>query len=137
MTLVVDTGPLVALADRRDRRQSDVERILSEEQGDLIVPLPVATETDYLLGRRGGRRARLAFLEDLSSGRFLLAGLGQEDIFTIQGLEERYADLDPGLADLSVVIVAARHGTARVTTFDDHFRILRPIDDSPAFDIVP
>ena len=137
MTLVLDTGPLVALADRQDRMQAPVERLLRAEEGDLIVPLPVATETDYLLGRRGGRTPRLAFLDDLASGRYLVAGLSTADLATIEQLEERYADLDAGLADLSIVVIAARYGTARVATFDGHFRALRPLDDSPAFVVLP
>lgn len=137
MTMVLDSGPLVALGDRRDRMQATVERLIRAEEGNLIVPLPVATETDYLLGRRGGRDARLAFLEDLATGRFLLAGLSADDVATIATLEGRYADLDTGLADLSIVVIAARHGTARVATFDGHFRALRPLDDSPAFVVLP
>ena len=137
MTLVLDSGPLVALGDRRDRMQATVERLIRAEEGDLIVPLTVATEADYLLGRRGGRGARLAFLDDIAAGRFLLAGLSAEDATTIRSLEERYADLGPGLADLSTVIIAARHGTARVATFDGHFRALRPLDGSPAFIVLP
>ena len=137
MTLVLDTGPLVALADRRDRMQAPVEQLLRAEEGDLIVPLPVATETDYLLGRRGGRSARLAFPDDLASGRYLVAGLSSAEMATIAELEERYADLDAGLADLSIVVIAARFGTVRVATFDGHFRALLPLDDSPASVVLP
>ena len=42
-------------------------------------------------------------------------------------LERRYADLDVGLADLSVVVLAERWGTRRPLTLDDHFRALRPL----------
>jgi predicted nucleic acid-binding protein len=137
VTLILDTGPLVAHADRRDSRQAAVERLLREEEGELVVPLPVATETDYLLGRRGGRHPRLAFLHDLASGRFVVAGLSTADLDIIQDLERRYAELDAGLADLAIVIVAARHRTDRIATFDDHFRVLRPIDGSAAFTVLP
>ena len=117
--------------------QVPVERLLRDEEGDLVVPLPVATETDYLLGRRGGRSARLAFLDDLVTGRFTLADIDAADLSTIRDLEERYADLDAGLADLSIVVVAARRRTPRIATFDHHFRALRPIDASPAFIVLP
>lgn len=137
MTLILDAGPLVALADRQDRMQPEVERILRDEPGDLIVSLPVATEVDYLLGRRGGRVARLRFLDDLATGRFVPAGLSVDDLQTISDLERRYADLDAGLADLSIVVVAARHRTDRIMTFDQHFRALRPLDGSAAFVMLP
>jgi predicted nucleic acid-binding protein len=137
VTLILDTGPLVAHADRRDSRQAAVERLLREEEGELVVPLPVATETDYLLGQRGGRHPGLAFLDDLASGRFVMAGLSTADLATIQDLERRYPELDAGLADLAIVVVAARYRTDRIATFDDHFRVLRPIDGSAAFTLLP
>ena len=137
MTLVLDAGPLVALADRRDPMQPAIEQLLRDEAGQLLVPLPVATEVDYLLGRRGGRGPRLAFLDDLVSGRLALEGLSATDLATVRDLEGRYPELDAGLADLSVVVIAARHRTSRVATFDDHFRVLRPLDGEPAFTVLP
>lgn len=128
MTLVVDAAPLVALADRRDRFQPDIERLLRDEPGELVVPAPVTAEADYLLGRRIGSDARRAFLDDLATGRFTVACLDQGDYGAIVDLERRYADLDVGLADLSVVITAHHLGTRRIVTFDErHFRALRPL----------
>lgn len=137
MTLIVDTGPLVALGDRRDRMQAAVERVLVDEPGALILPETVMAEADYLLGRRGGRAARLGLMDDLAAGRFVLASLSPEDLGVIRDLERRYADLDAGLTDLSIVVIAARAGTDRVLTFDAHFRVLRPIDGRNAFAVVP
>lgn len=137
MTLVLDSGPLVALGDRRDRMQAVVEQLIRAEPGDLVVPLPVAAEVDYLLGRRGSRHARLAFLDDLAAGRFVLAGLDRTDMATVRDLEVRYAGLDAGFADLSIPVVAARHRTLRVATFDRHLRAIRPLVEGEAFVILP
>ena len=129
MTLVVDAAPLVAVADRRDPRQAAVEKLLREEPGELVIPAPVTSEVDYLLGRRLGRRARLSFLEDLAAGRFTVACLDEPDHRAVADLEHRYDDLDVGLADLSTVVVAGRYRTRRLLTFDErHFRALRPLD---------
>jgi predicted nucleic acid-binding protein len=117
--------------------QSAVERLLRDEPGELVVPLPVATETDYLLGVRGGRAARLGFIDDLAAGRLVLAGLTAADVATVRDLELRYPELDAGLADLSIVVVAARHRTNRIATFDEHFRVLRPLAGSDAFEVLP
>lgn len=137
MTLILDSGPLVALGDRRDPRQREVEQLLTREIGSLIVPLPVATEVDYLLGQRGGRVARLGFLEDMAKGRFLVECLTSDELLTVLALDRRYADLDPGLADLSVVVLADRFGTDRIATFDHRdFGTLRQIR-GPAFRILP
>jgi predicted nucleic acid-binding protein len=129
VTLVVDAAPLVAVADRRDSMRPRVEALLREEPGELVIPAPVTAEVDYLLGRRLGRQARLAFLDDLASGRFEVAGLDEEDHRLVADLERRYEDVDAGLADLSAVVVARRYRTRRLLTFDErHFRALRPLD---------
>lgn len=128
MTLVLDAAPLVAVADRRDPMKGAVEVALREEPGELVVPAPVTAEVDYLLGRRLGRAVRLAFLADLAAGRFTVACLDDTDYATMADLDRRYEDLDVGLADLSVVVVAHRYSTERILTFDErHFRALRPI----------
>lgn len=137
MTLVLDTAPLVAVADRRDRLHDRVEAVLRGEPGELVVPAPVTAEVDYLLGRRLGRVARMAFLDDLAAGRFTVACLDADDHGTILGLERRYEQSDVGLTDLSIVVVAARLRTRRLLTFDEqHFRTLRPLDGG-TFTLLP
>lgn len=128
MTVIIDAAPLVAVADRRDRLRSAVELVLRGEPGELVVPAPVTAEVDYLLGRRLGRAARLAFIEDLAAGRFVVAHIEPDDHRVVAELERRYENLDAGLADLSVVVAAERHQTRRLLTFDErHFRTLRPL----------
>lgn len=128
MTVIVDTAPIIALADKRDPLHDRVDEILRDEPGELVISAPATAEIDYLLGRRLGRQARLAFLEDLAAGRFTVASLDAGDYAVIADLERRYHDLDAGLTDLSTVIVAARYQTSRVVTFDErHFRALKPL----------
>jgi predicted nucleic acid-binding protein len=137
MTLILDTAPLVALADRRDPMQPRVEKLLHDEAGELVIPAPTTAEIDYLLGRRLGRPARLAFLKDLAAGRFTVASLNTDDFAVIADLARRYDDLDAGLADLSAVVVADRYGTRRLLTFDErHFRALRPLSGGH-FELLP
>jgi len=129
VTLVIDAAPLVAVADRRDPMMPRVEALLRREPGELVIPAPVTSEVDHLLGRRLGRAARLSFIEDLASGRFTVAALDEDDHRAVLDLERRYDDLDVGLADLSTVIVASRYKTRRLLTFDErHFRALRPLN---------
>lgn len=137
MTLVLDTGPLIALADRKDPLKSRVEVLLQQEPGELVIPAPITAEVDYLLGKRLGRKARLAFLDDLAAGRFLVAGLDESDHRQVAELERKYEDIDAGLAHLSAVVMAAKHGTTRLLTFDErHFRTLRTVDGA-RFTLLP
>jgi predicted nucleic acid-binding protein len=136
--LIVDAAPLVALGDRNDPVRDAVQALFEHDPGPLIVPAPVATEVDHILGVRGGRAPRVAFVEDIVAGRFLIECLTDDDWSTILDLERRYADLDPGLADLSIVAVAGRLGIVRIATFDQRdFRTLRPVRGGSSFELVP
>jgi uncharacterized protein len=137
VTLVIDAAPLVGLADEREPRRDEVLDILRAERGGLFVPAPVTAEIDHLLGQRFGAPARRAFLEDLAARRYESPGLEARDYATALEVDRRYADLDLGLADLSVVIVAQRVGTRRILTFDHrHFRAVRPLQGG-AFRLLP
>jgi predicted nucleic acid-binding protein len=132
VTLIIDTAPIVAMADRDDPVGPAVMDILEREPGELVIPAPVSAEIDYLLGTRLGRVARLAFLEDVAAGRFSVVGLTSEEHRTVREWEERYSDLDPGLADLSVVILAGRYRTRRILTFDQRdFRVMTSVSGEP------
>lgn len=138
MTLIVDSGPLVALGDRHDPQQPVVQALLEAEPGSLVVPLTVATEVDHILGVRAGRQAQAAFTADLAAGRFLVECLIGEEFAVLHRMALQYADLAPGLTDLSIVVLAARFGTARIATFDQRdFRVLRPLRDAVSFEILP
>jgi predicted nucleic acid-binding protein len=137
VTVVIDAAPLVALADRNDPRRSAVLENMRGEPGDLVVPAPTTAEVDYLLGERYGRPARRAFLRDLAEGRYDVVCLEPEDYAAIQNLDDRYADLELGLADCAIVVLAHRFDTTRVISFDErHFRAVTPLQGG-AFTILP
>jgi uncharacterized protein len=128
VTLIVDAAPLVALGDSRDRLHSAVGDVLRAEGGDLVIPAPVSAEVDYFIRRRGSATAARAFLRDVAAGRFRVEGLTADEHGTAARLDEQYADLDLGLADLCVVILAHRFRTRRLLTFDERdFRAVTPL----------
>lgn len=137
MTLLIDAIPLVALADPAEPRRQKILESLGGEPGSLVVPAPTTAEIDYLLGRRFGRAARRAFLTDLAVGRFIVPGLDPDDCATIVGLEARYEDLDLGLADCALIVLADRYRTDRILTFDErHFRAVTQLSGKP-FTVLP
>ena len=137
MTLIVDAAPLVALGDSRDRLHSAVSDLLHAEDGDLVVPAPVSAEVDYLIRRRGSALAARAFLRDVAAGRFRVEGLTADEHGIVARLDEQYADLGLGLADLSVVILAHRFRTRRLLTFDERdFRAIAPLSGG-SFTLLP
>lgn len=137
MTLIVDAAPLVALADSADRMRDAVRAALADEDGELVIPAPVTAEVDYLLGARHGDVARRRFLADLAAGRFGVEALERSDYQTVLDLESRYEDLGLGLADCSLIVLAARYETERVLSFDErHLRAVTPLQGG-AFKLLP
>jgi predicted nucleic acid-binding protein len=97
----------------------------------------VTAEVDYMLGVRHGQVARRRFLADLASGRFAVGCLEREDHAAAAEIDLRYADLDLGLADCSLVVLAHWHATNRILSFDErHLRAVAPIGGG-AFAILP
>ena len=129
MTLLIDAAPLVALADGNEPRRGAILEALRNEPGSLVIPAPTTAEVDYLLAQRFGSAARRAFLADLAAGRFTVGCLERDDYATVNDLAARYVDLDLGLADCSLIVLAQRHQTTRILSFDErHFRTVVPLD---------
>jgi uncharacterized protein len=126
--LLVDAAPLVALRDPSDPLQQGVERILRAERPVPVIPAPVCAEVDYLLRTRYGPAEQRYFIEDLAAGRFQTPGLDSSDWRVAQRVDTRYRDLNLGLADLSLIVLAHRFKTLRILTFDQrHFRAVETI----------
>jgi predicted nucleic acid-binding protein len=137
LTLLIDAGPIVALADADEPERERILTALTSEPGDLVVPAPITAELDYLLGQRFGQNARRGFLIDLARGRFRVAHLERDDYETIIKLDRQYADLDLGLADCALVTLADRYDTTHILSFDErHFRAVTPLGGG-AFTILP
>jgi predicted nucleic acid-binding protein len=128
LTLLIDTAPLVALADAAEPRRDAILAAIQEEPGSLVIPAPTTAEIHYLLGQRLGDSARRAFLADLAAGRFTVAALERQDYTTVADLDAHYADLSLGLADCALIVLAHRYETTRILTFDErHFRAVTPL----------
>jgi len=137
LTLIVDAAPLVALADAAEPRRAAILETLREEPGSLVIPAPTTAEVDFLLAQRFGDAARRAFVGDLAAGRFTVDCLEREDYAMVDELEARYEGLGLGLADCALVILARRHRTRRVLSFDErHLRAVAPLDGG-AFTLLP
>ncbi len=137
MTLLIDTAPLVALADAAEPRRDAILAAIRDEPGSLVIPAPTTAEIDYLLGQRLGDPARRAFLVDLAAGRFTVANLERDDYATVADIDVRYADLRLGLADCALVVLAHRYETVRLLTFDErHFRAVAPLGGG-SFTLLP
>jgi predicted nucleic acid-binding protein len=134
MTLV-DTGPLVAILHRDDRRHRECVEILRALPPALSTTWPVVTEAMYLLGFSADAQDELWSL--IESRRLHLAGLDASDAPRVRALMRKYRDLPMDLADASLVAVAERDGINKVFTLDRRdFSVYRPAKLG-RFSIVP
>lgn len=135
--IICDTSGLVAAYSATDKRSRQVAELLRSEPGQLIVSPFVLAELDYLIQTRAGVGDELKVLADVANGVFSLAEFDRFDIAQAAVVIERYRRMKIGLADASLVVLAARYGTTRVLTLDErHFRAIRPLT-SDAFTILP
>jgi hypothetical protein len=76
--------------------------------------------------RHIGAHAQAALLEEVARGAYQLEAFGAADVDLARHVIERYADLQIGLADASIVVLAERHSVTAVLTLDErHFRAMR------------
>lgn len=128
MALILDAGALYAQADRADPAHRAVAEILKGEKGPLVTSEVAAAEADYLILTRLGVDVELTFLDDLAEGTFLVECLTREELGVARELARRYRDLELGLADVSLVVLARRYRTRRIATFDERaFRAVTPL----------
>ena len=135
--LLCDTSGLIAYFDASDGYHADVSAAIDEEPGPFAVSPYVLAEVGYLLATRRGVREELLAVRELSGGAWELPAFDSGDVRQAADIVERYADQNIGLADASLVILAARYRTDRLLTLDHrHFRVIRTASGKP-FTLVP
>ncbi len=126
MTLILDTGPIVAALNEGDpdhRRCAD----LLAEAGDLLLPSPVLVEVDYWLVKLGGAKVWSDFVADIIRGVYRIAHPTDADLVRAADLEQTYADLDLGVVDACTIALCERLNETKVATLDRrHFSVVRP-----------
>ncbi|NMO01852.1 PIN domain-containing protein [Gordonia sp. TBRC 11910] len=127
--ILIDTGVLVALVNRRDvNHEACREWFLSTTVADLAIASPLLSEICYMIALRGGPTAEHLFLLDLADGLYgRVIEITQADLQRMAELVNRYADLPLGGADASIIAIAERLDVREVATIDRrHFTVVRP-----------
>lgn len=135
MPLLLDTGPLYALADADDAWHEVVRDLLEERRESLLVPVTVLPEVTYLLRSRLGMEVETAFVSSVANGELVTEELREVDLARSVELMEKYADI--GFVDSTVVAIAERLNLSRIVTTDRrHFGAIRPRHCS-VFELLP
>ncbi len=125
---IADTSGLLALFNRREPSHSAVAQFVEELDSPLVVSPFVLAELDYLVATRMGVHAERAVLEELAGGAYDLASMDAGDVQKCTELINTYDDLQIGLADASLVVLAERYDTASILTLDHrHFNVILPL----------
>lgn len=104
--------------------------------GELVVSAFTAAEADHLVLSRLGVDAELALIEDLAV-TYTVQSLDPRGLETARKLCAQYRDIELGLADASMVVLADRWSTHTLATFDQrHFRVVCALDGKP-FTLLP
>jgi uncharacterized protein len=122
-TILLDTGPWVALHCRDDAFHSWAVEQFGRLTGPLLTCEAVVAETCFLLARGGHDPAKALAL--VSRG-VVRVGMGlNEEITPVQALFERYDNVPASLADACLMRMSELYEHCKVFTLDSDFHIYR------------
>jgi uncharacterized protein len=121
--VIVDTGPLVALVNRRDRAHPWVKETLAALAPPLLTCEAVVSEACFLL--RNTHRGSDAILGLCEDGIVQVEASLSAEPHRVRALMLRYAEVPMSLADACLVWLSERHGKSRILTLDSDFRVYR------------
>lgn len=124
--MIVDTGVLLALADRSDKNHRAAAAVFALPDPKTVTE-PVVVETDWMILTYLGVEAEIAFLRALGEGTFAVEGPVARDRRRALELVEMYRDARLGYVDATTVAIAERLKERRLATFDRRdFSLVRP-----------
>jgi predicted nucleic acid-binding protein len=118
VTIVVDTGAMLALLDAGEANHEIIKEIYDDSPKAWILPWAILPEVDYLVAEHLGAKAQEAFLGDLADGAFTVDWGGDEDLAVARRICARYRALRLGLVDAAVMAAAERLKAAAIATLD-------------------
>jgi predicted nucleic acid-binding protein len=124
-TAVVDSGPLLAVANSADPDHGRCLEVLEDASLRLVIPAMCVAEVSYILGARHGPTVEARFLRGLEP--FFVAAPEGEDWIRMAELVEQHADFPLGGTDASVAALAERLDIDLIVTLDvRHFSAIAP-----------
>lgn len=113
-SVLVDAGPLIALADRSDKHHRRVSSYLRRFSGRLLTTWPVLAEVCHFLPER----SQIGLLRWADAGGIDVVEMNESALAVIADWKEKYIDLPMDLADASLIWVAQHAGVVDILTID-------------------
>lgn len=114
-SLLLDTGPLVALLDASERRHADCAAFFKGWTGRVVTTEAVVTEATHLLSGAGAPSACLEFV--LRGGARVMPW-HEARLERVLELLRKYADVPMDYADATLVALAEENAVGLVFTLD-------------------
>lgn len=122
-TVLIDTGPLIALFDRDDKYHTSIVEFIKNTNYRFISTTAVLTETMYMLDFNTA--VQLSFLEWIMKEGIIIHEIKQSNIKRIIDLTKKYSDRPMDFADATLVIAAEERGIRQIISIDSDFDIYR------------
>jgi uncharacterized protein len=121
--LLIDTGPLVALLNRRDRYHTWARRTFDAVEPPIFTCEAVLSEVCFLLGGApGGPDAVLGLVD---AGVIKVDFRLDQEAAALSALMKKFADVPMSLADACLVRMTEIEVQSTVVTLDSDFRVYR------------
>lgn len=136
--IVLDTSIVVAFMNRRDDDHTFVRDWIDQVTDELVTTPLILAEIDHLVTSAGGAPAAGALRDDLARGAYSVEWWRSALRDTL-AVARRHKAMDIGLADASLVALAAHLRTTTIATLDErHFRTVKPLTGTAeAFTVLP
>ena len=127
MSLILDTGPILALLDTDDPDHRRCLHMVETVGEDLVIPAATLVEVDYWCRKLLGPDVFALFVDDIAVGAYRLVNLEAGPLRRVAALAQQYGDLHLGLVDASVIVTCELLRETKVATLDRrHFSVVRP-----------
>ena len=122
-SVIVDTGPIVALLDADDQQHAWVKAQFARLRPPLITCEAVLTESCFLIARGGGDAS--AVIQLAERGVLSVAQLFDAEAASVAWLMRRYENVPMSLADACLVRLIELTSQSTLFTLDSDFEIYR------------
>lgn len=134
--ILCDTGLLIALLDKDDRKHKACLAALPNLSTPLLTTWSCLAEGMYLLGQYGGHSQQEKLWGLVEKGTLSLHTSAEAERNRMRELMRQYRDLPMDLADASLVSAAEALGGTQIFTTDSDFYFYR-INNTGVFEVVP
>ena len=121
--VLLDTGVIVALLDRTEKRHSECVSVIEELKQPLVTCEAVIAESCYLLRKVTG--APEAILENVNQGIFQIPFQLSQSASTVRTILRKYRDIPADFADACLIHLADILNSGEILTLDSDFHSYR------------